>query len=298
MQRALFPDDFELEADALEALESLDAARGLARVSEARRRDPTLSNLDELEQALRWLGERVEGRALDGATVAALFLAVPGSGLGPGALAFLDRAVARYALRSTPSAHGAFVDRDRRLPRAALELALGRAPSARRELLPLVAAEPARADLRGWLADACGREERPEEAAEHLACALLLDASAVDFARHGDARLRALHAELCAARPPTEARELLLVHAWIRGLLAIPPQNGWISTELARLRARSTTGDPTAPLRRARRFTLLMFLDRSRRPGDYDPDERTEMQTLDPRLFASYLAVVGARWGS
>lgn len=52
---------------------------------------------------------------------------------------------------------------------------------------------------------------RPEEAAEHLTCALLLDAAAVDFARHGDARLRALHAELCADRPPAVARELLLL---------------------------------------------------------------------------------------
>ncbi len=86
-QRSLFPEPFEVEADAPDALPELDVERGLDCVDSARREAPELPNLDELEGALGWLRRvsddaRVSLASAEG--VARAFLMLPGAGLGRG----------------------------------------------------------------------------------------------------------------------------------------------------------------------------------------------------------------------
>jgi len=124
----------------------------------------------------------------------------------------------------------------------------------------------------------------------------LLDAERVDFQRLRTpplAALATLLAELCASEPEGRARELVLPHAWLRGLVAIPPENGWLEGELARLRARAA--HPKEPAERARAFALLLYEDRSRRPVEADEGMRATMAALEPELFRRFMAVLGAR---
>ena len=294
MQRVLFPDGYEVQAEALVALEELDLVRGRERLEEARRRALDAADVETVGRAIEWL-EQVLGGDRDGDAIARAFLAVPKAALTESVKEFVERVVARAGLRRSS---GAFLDGERRVPRAALELALGQSSGLRKELSALVACEPRRADLRGWLAEACLRDERAEEAKAELVRALLLDADRVDFHRLRTpplAALATLLAELCAAEPEPRARELVLPHGWLRGLLAIPPENGWLEGELARLRARAA--HPKDPAARARAFALLLYEDRSRRPVEADESMREAMAALEPELFRRFMAVLGARGG-
>ncbi len=293
-QRSLFPDGFEVEEDALDALESLEVARGLACVAEARRRAPDLTNLDDIESALAWI-EIVQGRRPpDGASAAAAFLALPAADLPEGAAAFADQAIARFGLRV---GRGRFLDPEQRVPLAALRLVLRRTDGTRRELSRLLAEAPDRPDLWGVHGDACLLDERADEANESYVRALLLGAARVDLFRLRENRLRLLLAELRAGNEDACSRELLFVHAWLRGILAVPANNGWLDAQTPRLRAHTAIRGTPDPASRARRFALLLYLDRSRKPGDCEVAEREEMQALDPELFERFVAVLRERRG-
>lgn len=293
MQRSLFPDAYEIEADALDALEGLELERGLACVREARRRDPGLENLDEIEAAIAWLARELRGDT-DPAALASAFLALPRAGLGRGAADFADRALARFATRD---AGEGFLDAEERVPVGALRLVLGRTTQARAELAKLVAGREDRADLWGWLGDASALVERPEEAAAAYVRALVLDAARADLFRIRSATLRSLLADLRAVHADEEARELLFTEAWLQGALDVPAGNGWLDAQVARLRAATrATADAPRPAR-LRRWSLLLYLDRSRARSACDLAEREEMQSLEPELFRRFMAVLAEREG-
>jgi hypothetical protein len=150
-----------------------------------------------------------------------------------------------------------------------------------------------RADLWACCADALAAAERPDEANAAYVRALLLSARDVDLFRTRHAALVALHDELLGLHPPASARELLLVHAWLAGHLAIPPENGWLERHLSRLQLAAAPRPDAPDEQRYRRFALLLYLDRSRPPGRWDEAEREEMQALAPQLFERVLQRIG-----
>ncbi|NOT30450.1 MAG: hypothetical protein HOP15_08390, partial [Planctomycetes bacterium] len=125
--------------------------------------------------------------------------------------------------------------------------------------------------------------------------ALLLSPREVDLFRLRHPRLVALQRELAGRHGEAAGRELLLVYAWLAGVLTIPPENGWLDPHLSRLHLAAAARPSSPPEQRARRFTLLFYLDRSRAPGHCDEAEREEMQALDPELFARVVRRIQAR---
>ena len=77
----------------------------------------------------------------------------------------------------------------------------------------------------------------------------------------------------------------------------MPPDNGWLDAHAARLRAHTAIRASSDASARARRFALLLYLDRSRKPGDCEVAEREEMQELAPDLFERFVAVLRERRG-
>jgi hypothetical protein len=208
--------------------------------------------------------------------------------LGPEAAAFIDKTIARHDRRSGCST--AFVDGDARVHRAVLHLILGEPEAARAGLIAsLQGSCQDRADLWGYRGDAAWASDLAGEANACYVRGLLLAASDVDLWRIRHRDLAHLYGELAALHGAGAARELLLVHGWLRGLLDIPPDNDWLDGQLARLEARARTG-PDTPQQRWRRFALLLYLDRSRPVGRCDERQREEMLALDGELFARYLA--------
>jgi tetratricopeptide (TPR) repeat protein len=292
VQRSLFPDAFEVEADALEALEALETDRGLQCIREARQRDPTLPNLDAIETALAWLDERLQGAPPDPERAAEAFLELPRAALPRPAAAFADKALARYGLRH---ARDGFLDRDERVLEGALLLVAGRFDAARHALSRALRGRKERADLQGYLADACHLAERVDEANARYATALLLDAARVDVHRLRHKGLSELWAELRAVHADAEARELLFGEAWLRGLLHVPAENGWLETSLARLRAETALTGTASAAGRARRFGFLLYLDRTGASGPVDMAVRDEMATLDAERLRRVVAVLRER---
>jgi len=297
LQRSLFPDAYEVQADALDALNELDIDAGLACVREARRRDPTLPNLDALDAALIWLRSVIGSEPARAESAAAAFLALPASDLSVQASGFVDLAVARFGLRC---ADGDFLDAERRVPEAALRLVLGQFEAARRGLARLLDrtadrdGHDRRADLWGWRADACFACDRPEEAGAAWVRALLLDPDRIDLFRTRAPRWRTLFAELRVDRAEAEARALLFPHAWLRGLVEVPVDNDWLDAHLPRLRAATRVATDAPRADRLLRFALLLYEDRSR-PGPPDIAQREEMQALEPELFQQVVAVLRER---
>jgi tetratricopeptide (TPR) repeat protein len=296
VQRSLFPEAFEIQERALAALDELDLEGALALVEEARECDPLLVNLEPLADAIAWLHRELGSEAPSDELLAALFLTVPAAcqrgALDREAAALADLVIARRALRSTTAR--AFLDREECVHVGALLLVLRRDSEAL-DLLreSLGSGHDDRADLWACCADALAAAERSDEANAAYVRALLLSAQDVDLFRLRSPALAALHGELLLHHTAASARELLFVQAWLRGHLAIPPDNGWLDRHLSRLHLAAVARPDSPPEQRHRRFALLLYLDRSRPPGRCDEADREEMQALAPELFARVVEHIG-----
>jgi hypothetical protein len=298
VQRSLFPEAFEIQEQALAALDEFDLGGALALVEEARKRDPLLVNLVPLATAISWLHRELGSGAPSDELLAALFLTVPeacrGGEIERDAAALVDNVIARQALQR--SAARAFLDREERVHLGALLLVLRRDSEALALLRETLApGHDDRADLWACFADALAAAERTDEANAASVRALLLSSQDVDLFRSRNPALTALYDELSLHHPAPVARELLLVHAWLDGTLAIPPENGWLDRHISRLHIAASACPDSPPEQRYRRFALLLYLDRSRPPGRCDEAEREEMQTLAPELFARVVQRIGER---
>ena len=296
VQRSLFPEAFEIQDAALAALDGMEIRRGLALTAEARERDPELVGLGKLQRGLSWLAGIVDERepAADG--VARAWRELPGArrfGLLPAdSAAFLDEALARQA-RRIEGAPGSFLDAAQTVHRGALRLALGNSLVARDLLLEtLTSGHRDRADLWGYLADACLLEERGEDANACYVRALVISARDVDFFRIRDPRLARLCEDLLGAHPEDVAREIVLPHAWLAGVVSIPAGNDWIPADL--LGALLETPD-RGPAADERRYARLLYRDRSMPPGEYSEEAREEMRSLAPDLFRRFVQECGKR---
>ncbi len=292
-QLSLFPEAFEVQEAALEALDGMDIERALQLVQRAWEQDPRLPNIDALESAVLWLDRELAAEPMTEERLAALFLAVPGacrSGeIARDAAAIVDQAIARRAVRAERGANP-FLDPGERVHLGAPLLVLGRAGEAAAILRESVhAAHDGRADLWGYLGDACWLTERAEEANTCYVRAFFLSARDVDLFRVRQPQLARLAAELLREHPEDVARELLPIHAWLEGALVIPAENGWLESHLSRLRLAATVRAESPPDQFLRRFALLLYEDRSRPRGEYDVAEREEMRALASELFERYM---------
>jgi hypothetical protein len=296
VQRSLFPEAFEIQEQALAALDELDLGAALALVAEARERDPLLVDLEPLAAAISWLFHELGSEPVSDELLAALFLTVPEAcrkgEIDRATAAMVDLVIARQGLRR--AAGRAFLDREERVHVGALSLVLRRDSEALALLREsLASGHDGRADLWACCADALVAAERPDEANAAYVRALLLSAQDVDLLRLRNPELTALHAELLEHHPEPVARELLLVHAWLAGILTIPPENVWLDRHLSRLHLAAALRPDSPPAHRFRRFALLLYLDRSRPPGSFDESEREEMQGLAPELFERVVQRIG-----
>jgi hypothetical protein len=296
VQRSLFPDEYELKAEALAALRALEVPRAMACTNRARKGGAGLPDLDALEEALRWLAPRLQPGP-PAQRLGAVLLAVAGEGLRGGlsrtAAAFVDEGAAHFAVHHAGDDQP-FLDPEQQVPRALAQLLLGDAAGARRALFSaLDQGHRERGDLWGWLGDACVLDHRADESGPCYARALLFAPERVDLWRIREPRLAACHAALRLQHAEAAARALLLAQAWIDGALAIPAANGWLeNVELDRLLAAHGAGPDAPPPRRFRRFSLLLYRDRSRR-GDIDLQSREEMAALAPELFPRFVQRCG-----
>ncbi|MBI3268106.1 MAG: hypothetical protein HYZ53_03725 [Planctomycetes bacterium] len=298
MQLPLFPDAFDVETEALEALAALDVGRAARRLDRARALDPHLPNLEVLAEVVGYLhpilgaGQPTEER------LAEVFLALPEAcregRLTSAAACRVDRVLARYALRSWDERRP-FHDGQGRLPYGALLLVDADAPERARDSLRLacaaaaVAAVGERARVWGYLGDACLLVERTDEANAAYVRALALDPWSVDLHRTKADRLRRILERLTAERPFEEAVGELLAHAWVEGVVRIEARNDWLEDERERLRRSGPDGGRSEAAWRGRRFSLLLFLDRSLPVGRADRAARKEMQALDAGLFKRFV---------
>lgn len=292
VQQSLFPEAFEVQEAALAALRELDVARARNAFERARARNPDLVDAAVLDGALALLEELARAGPLGARlhlVVRAAHDACRSGRLPPAAAAFVDRTVARWWRRH--GAGGPFLDAGETIHRGVLDLVLGDAAAARAHLSASLqeARHGWRADLWGYLGDANLLEQRPDEANACYVRGLLLGAAEVDLVRIRLPSLAELHAVLCREHGEDGARELLPVHAWLGGVLAIPPGNGWLDGRWARLLVRAAAGPDAAPRERWRRFALLLYLDRSAARGSVDLARREELAALDPVLFGRYM---------
>ncbi|HEX5051373.1 MAG TPA: hypothetical protein VFZ65_06345 [Planctomycetota bacterium] len=289
-QRSLFPDGFEVQEQAFAALRELDVPAALALVRRARRIDARLVDLDGLEEALVWLQQRLVAAA-EPELLAAVLRAVPedaaATRLSAVAAMFVDQAIARWLSARVPRS-AAFLDRERRVPSALVDLLLGNAPAARVSLLAAVDAGHAEhAGVLGCLGDACLIDQRPDEANACYVRCLLLDPFALDTWRLRHAGLRACALEL-ASRCGVEAPMHLLATAWLEGHLHVPTRNAWLPP--ARLVNLLTEAEGSSPGARLRQFGLLLYQDRTLADRPIDVARREQMAALWPDGFRRFMA--------
>jgi tetratricopeptide (TPR) repeat protein len=296
-QRSLFPDHFELHAQALAALRTLDTGQALALVRRAMAIDARLVDIQPLERALTWLHRHQDGTS--GAARAAALLtgvraAVAAGELDAVAAHFADEGIVRSLGIHRPGAD--FLDAERTVPWALLDLIENRGTAAREALSDLLADAAHRdsARLWAWLGDACRLLGRNDEAETAYGKALLLHPEAIDWwrLRHLDLaacwqRTRALAGSRAAGRA--------FVAAWLEGLITVPPDNSWFTADDIAALTDAAEGTPAANGGDEARFAILLYLDRTTARHPVDVDRRDRMATLHPELFAQFVAACRAR---
>ncbi len=302
-QLPLFPDAFEIRSRAVAALRSLDTVAALAFAERAKAQTANLVDIDHLLAAIRWLDARLGAVPSTGRSPAALapllvevsrdFLA---ERLTRAGMLFLDDALAHYLASVVPDAELAateplFVDPGERIPVGLVMRLASRSPLGSRAFLQAAVrgGHANRADLWGWLGDACVQYGNLAEAAAAYVRALVLSPEQVDFARLLHPGLVGCWTGL-AGLPQDEASGLLLSEAWLRGILPVPRNNGWLSpSQLDRVLEATAVTAKASRASRCRRFSVLLYVDQSI-PGRGDiVERRTEMAELLPEGIARYI---------
>ena len=297
MQQSLFPDAVQILSTGLSTLRDLDLPRARAFLERVRRLDHKAVNLRVLDEALELL-ERVLESASPTPDHLAEVMALAGreslaGRLNRPAADFVDETVACYCRRHGSAAD--FVDDEARLHRGVLDLIRGDAVAAWRHLsASLAGGHGDRADLWGYRGDAACELGRTGEVSACYVRGLLLSAGStgevfgvgqVDLSRCRLQPLVRTYQTLCRRYPEDCARELLLVHAWLEGLLTIPAQNGWLDER----KFGGPVGPAAAPRERYRRFARLLYSNRSLPRGSVGMAQREEMAGLDRVLFGQYM---------
>jgi hypothetical protein len=288
-QGLLFPDGFEILEQALVALRDIDVRRADEFVRRARAAQPNLVNLDVIEESCEFLRANLANDPdLDrcAATLLAVSRDVDVGRLGEEAGHFVDQVLCRYLAREDRD--GPFVDGAGRMPWGRVLLILGRPADAHRSLVELVARHQ-RADLWWALGDAALLVDRAAEANAAFVRALVLDPRAVDCFRLRYDALRKCYQELRARHDSSSAREMLLPSAWIAGALEIVPGNRWVEAATNADPGLTESSGASPEARSMRRFTRLMFADRTAGSNSVDIARREEMATLAPDLFVRYV---------
>lgn len=295
-QPYLFPDDAQVRDRVADALRRLDVSAGRAHLSEARSCAPDLAGLDALEQGVAWLGRALDDGFANVESAARAWLALSGTrlegGLDPTAVELVDRALSEYLLRNAPRGER-FVDAARRVPRGALHLVLENFRNAYDELTALRPADLRRADLSAWLADACLHHGVEDGVGPNYVRALVFDPDGVDYGRIAHRGLSELLRTALRTLPADAARAALLADAWIDGLLDVAPGDLWPGEAVVESLLAATGS--TTERDRLRRFSLLLFRDRTRPPAMLEPDAREEMRNLSPDRFSRFLAACANR---
>ena len=289
LQRSLFPDAFEVHEQALRALDDLDLEAARRWLLEVKSRDPGLPELASWSACIEWLRRELGGGLVADECLALAFALVPEEcrrgTLDKATAERIDQVLAHQGLQRMDRSR-VFLDGEERVHRGVLLLVRGSFPPAMALLRETLAqGRDGRADLWWSLAEACLKCDRSDDANAAYVRALLLDPQAVDLHRSQHVRLTSLLDELRASRDEQEARGLLLVHAWLEGILSIPPENSWLERHLSRLHLATALRSGATPAERARRFAWLLYLECSRRPGDFEESARDEMKALAPELF-------------
>lgn len=270
----------------------LDPDAALDRLARARALGFEDRDLDLWARSAEWVRAHVVDRG-SRADLAQAFARIPviaeTSGLDPAAARFLDEVVARRALRML-AAEELHLAGPRDVTRGELHLACGEFAAAHTALRALTPADrDARPQTWAALGDACWLLRDFDAVHECYVRALLLDARQLHQCRMRHEGLRDLLADLIRLFGLFAARERLLAEAWIQRELRIVPGRGLLDADrLDALDAQSA--QPADEAARARRFSFLLFIDRTRDDGELQ--RREEMQALDPDLFARFVAVL------
>ncbi len=319
IQLSLFPDEFEVQAAAVAALRDLDLARARALLARVRRSNARLVNVGVIDAALTLLESVLRATPPDAGELARAFTAAESTWragqLSKASADFADGVVAAYWRRHGGDA--TFLDAGATVHRGLVDLLMGDPRAARHHLRVSLEADCAhRADLWSYLGDASVALERTAEAGACYVRALLLGAGDVDFLRLRHPQLGALYTEL--RQSDACARELVFVYAWLRRILDVPRENGWLVDHAVRIEGETrlepaafTDGgdapsaeagktrlgghEPEVSARRLRRFAWLLYCDCSTRRGAVVVARREEMAELEPELFREVMREYEAR---
>jgi len=290
-QRSLFPDEFELQQDALQHLQQFRPHLAKDSLQRALRIDARLTNQDALVAAIAWFAQRLapDAAAPSSSTLAVWFVTATAAqrdgSLDANAADLIERVLARALLAGQP-AHEVFADVAQSLPVALLRRCAGGAAIAEDRLaLAAALATPdlaERADLWAHHGDLCWRQERLAEANSSYGRALLLGPAEIDLVHLDHAALRELGCSLRAEYGEGFASRWF-VGAVLAGVLQVPARNGWLRDEQVDLLL-ELAPDAWA------RFAVLWYRDLSLGEAGDIIARRLELADLLPEVFARVMA--------
>lgn len=301
-QLNLFSAAITNKKNAIAALEELQFAEFERELTLAREIDPSLSDLSSLQSVGRFLQQRWESVGDVRDFLARCWRDVPAAvaqnQLTSSQGEYIDRLLPRVLRVKFGRRRriAEFVDVQEILHWGCMDLLAGDVETAREKLLEsLCLTHFLRADLWGYYGDVNTLLRNRDEANAAYMRSLVINPQALDLFRLKCHSLRQLHIRLARSHTDAEARSLLLTHGWLEGLFQIPKGNTWLAQQSKHLQQQLAQKLPLYKQERWHRFSICLYLDQSRPPGEIDYAAREQMQKLDQDLFGKYLEGI-ARW--
>jgi hypothetical protein len=189
-------------------------------------------------------------------------------------------------------------EKEKILHRGVLHAALNEWQEAHQTLLNLVteAREQALPLHWGCLGDAAHLLRRWKDANMAYVGALFSDPFEIDLQmlQHAEMRevLETLRREV---DEESLARALWPFHVWMKGIVQIPRGNTFLLPLVQKQRSIIGSELMLEPARRARQFSLCLYIDQSGLQGEIQFDAREEMKNLAPENFSLYLQEIERR---
>ena len=302
MQANLFSPAIDYKARALTLLDACDFREALECLKIAKEIDDHLADLDLLLSICRFAQYHGAHAKMTAAKSAALWHAATEAfqkgDLHFGALKHLRQIIAHRLLSGEFTAAGFCAAREQIIHRGVCHLMLGQWPEAHHALLDLATnhTDSALPIHWGYLGDAAYMLNHRHDVNLAYLRLLISDPHAADVSclKHPELAqtLRTLEYENDDQRV---ARALWPFETWRKKIVHIPSGNTFLLPLVQRRRSLLGSELMLERSQKLQQFSLCLYVDQSRLHKSINFDARVEMKTLEPDLFAEYLAEIDRR---
>ena len=302
MQAFLFSGAIEFKEQAFAYLKKFDLENAANSLILAKEIDPYLTDLDLMEGVCQFAQMQGAKYCMSASKAARLWHAADRAHnagmLDMRVYTLLRQLLADWFIQRDSTNYGFCTSNEKVIHRGVCYLILKRWQEAYQELLTLVTTFPEYSLPVHWgyLGDAAFILNYWKEANLGYLYLLFSAPQTADLATFKHRKIRAvLNMLIVETQDIFLARAYWPFHTWLKGLINFPHGNSFLLPNIQNLNSLAASARKLERTKSLRQFSFCLYIDQSGLQDNIGFDARTEMQALEPELFAQYLAEIDRR---